>query len=87
MLILFEGEKTSLFWAGLNILGLGSWVLFASIWSCVRTLLGMYFYYSDIENNLPAIVGSVVFVLIGLYMMKSGVRRNQPLLAKGADLV
>jgi len=79
VLILFEGEKTSLFWAGLNILGLASWILFASIWTIVRALLSMYFFYGDIENNLPASVGSVVFILIGLYMMKSGVKKDQPL--------
>lgn len=76
---MFKGEKTLVFWAGLFVLGLASWGLFASIWSSMRTLLDMYLYYCDIENNLPAAASSVVFVLIGIYMMKLGVTKQQTL--------
>lgn len=76
---MFRGEKTPIFWAGLFVLGLASWGLFASIWSSMRTLLDMYLYYCDIENNLPAVVSSVVFVLMGIYMMKLGVTEQPPL--------
>lgn len=76
MLVLFEGKRNFVFWAGLMVLGLASWVLFASIWSSLRTFLGMYFYYNDIENNLPAITSSAVFILIGVLMMKSGVTKK-----------
>ena len=76
MLLVFRGERASLFWTGLIVLGLASWVLFASIWSSLRTLLDLYFYSTDIAYNLPAIVSSVIFILIGFLMMKSGVKQK-----------
>ena len=78
MLLVFRGERASLFWTGLIVLGLASWVLFASIWSSMRTLLDLYFYFysTDIAYNLPAFVGSVIFILIGFLMMKSGVKEK-----------
>jgi putative Mn2+ efflux pump MntP len=72
VLLVFRGERASLFWTGLIVLGLASWVLFASIWSSMRTLLDLYFYSTDIAYNLPAIVSSAIFILIGFLMMKSG---------------
>jgi len=37
-----------------------------------------YNLYYSVENNLPVIVGGIVFILIGLVMMKSGARREKP---------
>jgi len=74
--LLFEGEKTSIFWAGLIILSLASLVLFSVWWSLLN-----YAPSADLNwafrNDLPFIVGGIVFVLIGVYMMKSGVKRSQ----------
>jgi len=79
VLTLFEGEKTSVFWAGLIFVGVASVILFQTVWGLrfytymISEGLGDY-----IVNMIPNIVGSIVFVLIGLYMMKSGVKKNQP---------
>ena len=88
---LFEGEKTSLFWAGLLVLGLTSVVLFVVIWniqnytdtilvfesgSLVPVQVGLSFNLC-MQIILPWVVGGVVFILIGFYMVKSGVKRGQ----------
>jgi len=76
VLALFKGEKTSVFWAGLIILSLASLVLFSVWWSLLN-----YAPSADLNwafrNDLPFIVGGIIFVLIGVYMMKSGVNRDQ----------
>jgi hypothetical protein len=71
---LFEGEKTYVFWVGLLILSLASWLLFGTVWSIggySSTNWDQYF-----KNSVPFFVGAVIFILIGLYMMKSGVKRE-----------
>jgi xanthine/uracil permease len=70
---LFDGEKTTLFWAGLIILSLAAIVLFSSFWSVRHFAV----FSQGLEANVPPIVGGIVFVLIGLYMMKSGTEKNQ----------
>jgi len=75
VLILFEGEKTYLFWAGLIILSLASLLLFAMVWSLRSYSLAASSYA---VNNLPQFIGAIVFILIGFYMMKSGVKREKP---------
>lgn len=91
MLKLFEGEKTSLFWAGLLILGFALVVLFSSIWNVQNYTDTILVFESGsavpvqaglslnlyIQIILPWIVGGIVFILIGFYMMKSGVKRGQ----------
>jgi len=74
--LLFEGEKTSVFWAGLIILSLASLVLFSVWWSLLNYSPSADLNWS-FRNDLPFIVGGIVFILIGLLMMKSGVRRSQ----------
>jgi len=70
---LFEGEKTSVFWAGLIILSLASVVIFSAFWG-VRN----YAVFSQgLEFNAPPIVGGIVFILIGVYMMKSGFKKDK----------
>ena len=72
---MFEGEKTSVFWIGLIILGLASVGLFGILW-----MIAVWNGYGDrfrmTKQTVPVIVGGVVFVLIGLYMMKSGVKEK-----------
>ena len=85
---LFKGEKTSLFWAGLLLLGFTFVILFSAIWnvhnytdtffdtesgSAVQVGLSFNLY---IKLILPWIVGGIIFILISLYMMKSGVKRE-----------
>jgi len=70
----FEGEKTTVFWVGLILLGLASVSLFGILW-----IIAVWNGYGDRFNMLkwfiPFIVGSLVFILIGFYMMKSGVKK------------
>jgi putative Mn2+ efflux pump MntP len=75
---LFEGDKTPLFWAGLVILSLASVVLFSVFWSYRSYASILYNNFNIfIIDNLPPIVGAIIFILIGLYMMKSGVKKSQ----------
>ena len=76
LLTLFEGEKTYLFWAGLIILSFASLLLFDLIYTLIRIALLNAGYY--ISENLPQILGAVVFILIGYFMMKSGVKKKKP---------
>jgi len=72
----FEGEKTNLFWLGLIILGSASVGLFGILWN-----FAVWNGYGDrfrvIKNQVPLVVGGIVFILIGLYMMKSGVKKKE----------
>jgi len=80
---MFKGNKTSVFWFGLLIVGLASVILFSLLWSIIMfsppAQLNYYW-----KLYVPPIVGSVVFILIGWFMMESGrkteeERRTQPL--------
>ncbi len=83
---MFDGEKTSLFWIGLLLLGFSSLVLFTAIWQTIVNYLnylsysGQYpssFAYNSVWSLVPIVVGGIIFMLIGLYMMKSGVKKEQ----------
>ena len=71
---MMRGDKPTVFWVGLFILGLASTVLFSFIWSRIAmavVITGDPSYFWNWYYALPFTVGSVVFILIGLYMMKS----------------
>jgi hypothetical protein len=74
VMIVFEGEKTDLFWVGLIILGLASVGLFGILW-----IVAVWNVYTDrftlLKQFVPVIAGAIVFILIGLYMMKSSVKK------------
>jgi putative Mn2+ efflux pump MntP len=70
---MFEGEKTSIFWLGLIILGLASVALFSTLYYTIA----FFSPYADYRFLVPPIIGSVVFILIGLYMMKSGTKKEE----------
>jgi len=72
---LFAGEKTSVFWIGLIILGLASVGLFGILWM-IAVWNGYVDRFAMLKQAVPVIVGGVVFILIGLYMMKSGVQKS-----------
>jgi hypothetical protein len=73
---MFEGEKTSIFWFGLIILGLASLVLFWILWDvAVQVWQGYWRIYY--RGFVPPLFGGVVFILIGLYMMMSGAKRKE----------
>jgi len=71
----FEGEKITVFWIGLIILGFASVGLFGILW-----MIAIWDRYMDrfvmLKGFVPFIVGSLVFMLIGFYMMKSGVKKT-----------
>lgn len=69
-----KGEKTTVFWVGLIILGVASLVLFDKIW--FEVFIYPYRREYILKFGLPTIVGTIIFILIGLYMMKSGVKRK-----------
>jgi putative Mn2+ efflux pump MntP len=70
---LFEGEKTSVFWAGLIILSFSFFILFLSLWSA-RMYVNWDFAFWD---NLPVIIGAIYFILLGLVMMESGFKKDK----------
>ena len=78
---MFEGQKTTIFWLGLIILGLASFDLFSMLW---YQIVPSYMGYSTYPNwgdywryMVPPVVGAVMFILIGLYMMRSGTKKKQ----------
>lgn len=77
MMVMFEGEKTYVFWIGLIILGLASVTLFSVVWyfGVLSPSYPSGDYYWRILT--PPIVGAIIFILIGLYMMKSGGKRQR----------
>ncbi|MCJ7470735.1 hypothetical protein MUO74_09665 [Candidatus Bathyarchaeota archaeon] len=71
---MFEGEKTTIFWIGLVILGLASAIPFSVLWYAI---LVTPFYDWNWRFLVPPIAGPIVFVLIGLYMMKSETKKQE----------
>jgi hypothetical protein len=67
--MMFEGEKTRVFWWGLIFVGLSVCVLFGIAWDSV--VWNTYYVW---ELMVPVYFGGIVFLLIGLYMMKSGTK-------------
>ena len=70
---MFEGEKTSIFFAGVFIFGCSLFSLFLTLW----------FILIDTGNwawkiLTPFVFGSVVFLLIGYYLTLIGVRKTPP---------
>ena len=81
---MFKGEKTSVFWAGLIILGLSSIVLFSVVWGDIIALTSIHVgggfsfgFGQSLLAQVPIFVSTLVFILIGLYMMKTGTRKTQ----------
>jgi len=68
-----KGERTTVFWTGLFILGFASIALFGTLWYSF-VLLGDPSYLWNWA--LPFTVGSVVFILIGLYLIKAGTEQE-----------
>jgi hypothetical protein len=73
--VLFDGEKTYVFWIGLLIPAVAAVGLFGILWMMAMWnghLLTM------LKQAVPVIVAGVVFILIGFYMMKSGAKAEAP---------
>jgi xanthine/uracil permease len=70
---MFEGEKTSIFYTGLFILGGSLFSLFLTLWII---LIDATSYAWKIVT--PFVFGSAVFLVIGYYLMKIGVKREPP---------
>ncbi len=90
---MFEGEKTSVFWAGLIVLGVSIYFFATAIWQ----MLYIYFLYPSIFGtgstsgsasflstiriealaSVPPVIGGIIFAIIGAYMMRMGVRKEQ----------
>ena len=73
--IVFEGEKTDLFWLGLIILGLASVVLFGILWM-IAVWNGYTNRFTMLKQSVPLIAGAIAFILIGFNMMKSSVKKS-----------
>ena len=93
MKVLFEGEKTNLFWVGLVIFGFSLYLFLEAIWELLY-LPFIYPYISGTGNagnagnilfnlrlealaNVPIFIGGIIFVIIGIYIMKAGIKKNQ----------
>ena len=68
--MMFEGEKTSIFFAGLFIFGGSLFALFLTLWVILI----------DTNNFLwkiitPFVFGSAIFLIIGYYLMLTGVKK------------
>jgi len=72
-LYMMKGERTTVFWTGLFILGFASIALFGTLWYSF-VLFGDPSYLWNWA--LPFTVGSVVFILIGLYLIKAGTEQE-----------
>jgi xanthine/uracil permease len=70
---MFEGEKTTIFYTGLFILGGSLFSLFLTLWII---LIDATSYAWKIVT--PFVFGSAVFLVIGYYLMKIGVKREPP---------
>jgi xanthine/uracil permease len=70
---MFEGEKTSIFYTGLFILGGSLFCLFLTLWII---LMDTTSYAWKIVT--PFVFGSAIFLVIGYYLMKIGVRSEPP---------
>ena len=89
--LMFEGEKSNLFWVGLLILALSSLVVFTVVWQIITSYLNYLSYsaqhpssYYFMWSNVPIIVGGTVFSMIGLYMMESGTKKGQNIPKEGS---
>lgn len=70
---MFEGEKTSIFYTGLFILGGSIFGLFLTLWII----------FIDTKNFAwkivtPFVFGTAVFLIIGYYLMTIGVKKPPP---------
>jgi putative Mn2+ efflux pump MntP len=70
--MVFEGEKTRVFWWGLIFSAFSVCVLFTIFWYTLAISTGL-----DLVYLAPAIFGGIVFLLVGLYMMKSGTKKKE----------
>ena len=70
---MFDGEKTSIFYTGLFILGGSIFGLFLTLWTI----------FIDTKNfawkiATPFAFGAAVFLIIGYYLMTIGVKKPPP---------
>jgi hypothetical protein len=90
--ITFKGEKTTLFWIGLIVLGYAILQFCQAIWQTIYYyfvypgLLGVsseisYLSFTRLFTILlvvvPSVIGGIIFTIIGLYIMKAGVKKHQ----------
>lgn len=68
--IVFEGEKSQVFWAGLFLFGGTIFGLFTTIWFALV-------YPPSWTYVTPWAFGCLVFLGIGFYMMKTGVKKDK----------
>lgn len=66
---MFEGDKSSIFWAGLFLLGGCLFGLFSTLWFML-----VFDYRYTWRFYIPLVFGFVVFLVIGYYMMRTGVK-------------
>ena len=79
VIIMFEGEKTYVFWIGLIILGYSITQFVSAIWQT------MYYFTATYGQSLsslfglslvPGIASGIIFMTIGVYMMKAGTKKK-----------
>jgi len=71
---MFEGEKTSIFYTGLFILGGALVGLFFALWFMFVIDRSSYVW----KILTPFAFGAIVFIIIGYYLMRTGVRKPPP---------
>jgi hypothetical protein len=90
--MVFEGEKTLVFWVGLLVFGysltqfcgaVGQAIYYLSIYPQAYPLTSnqslLAFFQAQLALSAsPLITSGVIFAVIGLYMMKKGVKQEQP---------
>ena len=67
---MFEGEKTSIFFAGLFIFGSSLFGLFLTLWIILIDTSNFV-----LKFVTPFVFGSAVFLIIGYYLMLIGVKK------------
>jgi xanthine/uracil permease len=83
VLILFNGEKTAIFWIGLVVFGYSIYEFcsagfFILNYSVNTSLVPIELNPTVLNTIVPPIIGGIIFLVIGLYIMKAGIRRNSP---------
>jgi putative Mn2+ efflux pump MntP len=89
VVIVFKGEKTTVFWIGLVSLGYSIFQFFQAFWVSIYNStvypIGTTYYVThlyiglfirELVEYIPNIIAGIIFLVIGLYLMKVGVKKE-----------
>ena len=89
MILVFNGEKTLVFWVGLLVLGYSLAQFGGAVWQTIYyAVIYPHLFPSSFNSNslleatavqslTPLIISGVIFAVIGVYMMQKGVKQER----------